>query len=76
MHPETNASLRTQQAILSMLVFHRERPWSLAEVEREIGEDAQTRDALAQLYAVGLVHRWDEFVFATRAAVHSERLTF
>lgn len=75
MQHETSAPLRTQQAILSMLVFHSERPWSVTEVEREIGEGAETTDALAQLYAAGLVHRCGEFVFATRAAIHSERLT-
>lgn len=76
MQHENSALLRTQQAILSMLVFHSERPWSVAEVEGEIGEGAETTDALARLYAAGLVHRCGEFVFATRAAIHSESLTF
>ena len=76
MQHETDAPLRTQPAILSMLVFHSERPWSVAEVEGEIGKGAETADALARLYAAGLVHRCGEFVFATRAAIHNDSLMF
>jgi len=73
--PPAEEDLRTQQAILGMLVApDARRPWSIAEVEREIGEGASTTDALACLHAAGLIHLCGEFVFAARAAVHSDRL--
>ena len=75
--PSSEEDLRTQQAIIGMLVApDSQRPWSITEVEREIGEDAMTADALAHLHAAGLIHRCGEFVFATRAAVQSDRLAF
>lgn len=74
--PPTEEALRIQQAIVAMIVASDARPWSIAEVEREISEEASTGDALAQLYAAGLIHRCGEFVFATRAAIHSDRLAF
>jgi hypothetical protein len=42
--------------------------WTLAELARAYGDEAQTVDALAGLHAAGLVHRCGEFVFASRAA--------
>lgn len=43
--PPAEEDLRTQQAILSMLIAtDARRPWSIAEVEREIGEGATTTD--------------------------------
>jgi hypothetical protein len=75
--PPSEENLRTQQAILGMLVApDARRPWSIAEVENEIGKGTTTTDALACLYAAGLIHRCGEFVFATRAALHSDRLAF
>jgi hypothetical protein len=75
--PLSEEDLRTQQAVLAMLVApDARRPWSIAEVEREIGEGETTTDALTHLYAAGLIHRSGEFVFATRAAIHSDRLAF
>jgi hypothetical protein len=50
-------------------------PWSVAEVERELGEHIATVDAVASLQAAGLVHRCGEFVFATRAALCMDRLS-
>jgi hypothetical protein len=42
--------------------------WSLDELARELGEDLRTADAVASLCAAGLVHRCEQFVFATRAS--------
>lgn len=47
-----------------------QRGWSEQEVEREIGCDI--RDSLARLYAAGLLHRLQDFVWATRAALAAE----
>jgi hypothetical protein len=59
-------------AVLGLMIGHdNQRPWSVDEVAREIGSPVKTTDALARLYAAGLVHRLDGFVFATWAAMRS-----
>lgn len=60
-------------ATLSLLTGPRvQRPWSVDEIEREIGDGAT--DSLNRLYGVGLVHRLDGFVWATRAALAADDL--
>lgn len=49
-----------------------QRPWSVEEVIREYGKRGDAIDALARLYGVGLIHRHDEYVWATRAALRAE----
>jgi hypothetical protein len=49
--------------------------WSMAELARELGGDLPAADAVTGLHAAGLVHRCDEFVFASRAAAHFSRLS-
>jgi hypothetical protein len=34
-----------------------------------------TKDAVAELHRAGLVHRFSDFVFASRAAVQADKLT-
>jgi hypothetical protein len=64
-----------QAAVLDLLTDAEvQRPWSIGELKREIGHPVRTADAVARLYAAGLVHRLDEFVFATRAAVRGGEL--
>jgi hypothetical protein len=66
---------RVDQGILALLLTPEEqRPWSVDEVGREIGDQVDAIDSLARLQAAGLIHRFGEFVFATRAAVTAERL--
>lgn len=58
-----------ERAVLTMLLDDaQQRPWSIAEVQRAIGDDGQAQDALTNLHADGLVHRLGDFVFASRAA--------
>lgn len=61
--------------LVLLLVQDAQRPWSVAEVEREIGEQIATVDGLASLHAAGLIHRCGEVVFATRAALHMDGLS-
>jgi hypothetical protein len=42
--------------------------WSVAELARELGCELAAAGALVRLHAAGLVHRREEFVWATRAA--------
>lgn len=66
---------RIARAILGLLLQPGEqRPWSVDEIELAIGDPLATVDALAELHATGLIHRWDRFAVATRAAVQMAAL--
>ena len=67
---------RTESTIMSLLLIHDDqRPWSTDELIRMIGREIDTRDAISNLHATGLLHRTtDGFVFPTRAATHLDRL--
>jgi hypothetical protein len=52
----------------------KQRPWSVDEVAREIGNNMAVADGLARLYGAGLIHRLDGFVFATRSAVRGDQI--
>jgi hypothetical protein len=49
-------------------------PWSVHEIEVELGSHVRAADVIAGLRRAGLVHRCDEFVFATRPAVRCMQL--
>jgi hypothetical protein len=67
---------RAQKAVLGLLLCPNEqRPWSLDEVAREVGEALVVADAVAALHAAGLLHRCGDFVFASRAALSMDRLS-
>jgi hypothetical protein len=48
--------------------------WSFEELVREIGDEVVVQDALAHLNASGLIHRLEQFVFATRAATRLDEI--
>ncbi len=59
--------------VLSLLIVrNNHRPMSVQEIEREIGKD--TVDSLHRLHSRGLIHRLDDFVWATRAAVMADEI--
>jgi hypothetical protein len=62
----------TDGAIFGMLSYADEqRPWSVEEIAREMGDHDATEDGLARLYGSGLIHRCGDFVWATRAGLRS-----
>lgn len=70
--PVAEGEDRVDVAVLGLLLGD-DRLWSVEEVGREIGDPVEVADSLARLYGAGLVHRLEDFAFATRAAVHAAR---
>jgi hypothetical protein len=65
----------TDLAILQLLLTPDiQRPWSGHELALEIGSELEVADSLARLRGAGLIHRCNEFVWASRAALEAERL--
>ena len=62
------------RAVMGLLLSEYSGLWKVAEVEREIGDRVGVADSLARLHGAGLVHRLDDFVFPTVAAVHAATL--
>ena len=47
-------------------------PWSIAEIERELGDRVRTLDAIRPLEAARLLHRTgDDYVFPSRVAIRA-----
>jgi hypothetical protein len=65
-----------QEAVLGLLL-QRDGPgiWSEDELARAVGKPMDVEDAIVRLYGEGLIHRLDGFVFATRAAIHYEKIS-
>lgn len=52
-----------------------QRPWSVDEIARELGDHNRAVDGLARLYGSGLIHRCGESVWATRAALAADAIS-
>jgi hypothetical protein len=69
---------REVESAVIRLLTGEDGSWSRAELEREVGgmhgKPTDVVDAIANLYAWGLVHVDGEFVSATRAAVRMDEL--
>ncbi len=67
---------QAEGAILGLLLnFEAGSLWSVEELVRQLSAPRlDVMDGLASLQAAGLIHRVDEFVFATRAASTFDRL--
>jgi hypothetical protein len=48
--------------------------WSTDELAKAYGDPVATADALAELHAMGLIHRHCEFVWPTRAATRTVQI--
>jgi hypothetical protein len=58
------------------LLLNSEGPglWLAEELALEVGDQLATTDSLTRLYAAGLIHRCQDFVFATCAAIRFDEL--
>jgi hypothetical protein len=70
-HPDDRAEATV---LLLLLADDASFPWSVREIQLELGELALADDAVANLRGSGLVHRCGDFVFPTRAAVRYAEL--
>jgi hypothetical protein len=66
-----------EAAVIGALVGER-GPWSVAELEREVGSmqvgPTEVVDAISHLYANGLLHIHNDLITPTRAARHMYEL--
>jgi hypothetical protein len=73
---ESEEFARLDGAILGLLINRNDqRPWSEAEIVRDISTSGNVSDGLARLHKVGLIHRWDGLASATQSAVRFYNLT-
>jgi len=72
--PESDAIYDDDHVILNLLVCEASYPWTIDECVREHGSHVAAEDALARLHAAGLVHRLQDFVWPTRAAMRVNEL--
>jgi hypothetical protein len=66
--------VQTDQAVLGLLLTDSAAIWSVEEMASEIGNPIHVTDSINRLAGIGLVHRLDGFVFATRAAAKATEL--
>ncbi len=64
---------RRERVVLALL-FGDPFPWTVEEIGRELDNPKYAVDCIASLTGDGLVHRFGEFVFPTRAARRSDEL--
>jgi predicted transcriptional regulator len=70
--PGEPMDLADQDLLATLTNDDSHRPWSVDELARQCGADA--RESLGRLQRAGLVHRLEDFVWATRAAVRAHEL--
>lgn len=74
--PDPPEDDRIERAVFMLLTdCSEQRPWSVRELELELGDPVDVADSLCHLQGAGLVHRCGDFVWATRAALYAERVS-
>ena len=64
-----------EAGILERLTGERDqRPWSVDELIRDVGQRLPAIDAINNLQRIGLIHRCGELVFPTRVALRAAEL--
>jgi hypothetical protein len=71
------AEYASDETVLDLLILgDSQRPWTTRELALEIGSQPIVEDAIANLYAAGLIHKTsDGFVFAARPVIRYHEIT-
>lgn len=73
---ESEAHAYLDRAVLGLLLdIDKQRPWSEVEIAREISTPGHVPASLKRLRTAGLIHRWNDLVTASRAAVRAHEIT-
>ncbi len=73
---ESEAHAYLDRGVLGLLLdIDKQRPWSEAEIAREINTPGHVPASLKRLRTAGLIHRWNDLVTASRAAVRFHEIT-
>ena len=73
---ESEAHAYLDRGVLGLLLdIDKQRPWSEAEIAREISTPGHVPASLKRLRTAGLVHRWNDLVTASRSAVRFHEIT-
>jgi predicted transcriptional regulator len=73
---ESEAHAHLDRAVLGLLLdIDKQRPWSEAEIAREISTPGHVPASLKRLRTAGLIHRWNDLVTASRSAVRAHEIT-
>jgi hypothetical protein len=75
MHPNTDvdyadAPENFQRQIIMLVLWAGDEWWTIEELSRKVGDLVVALDAMSALSDAGLIHRQDQYVFPTRAAIH------
>jgi hypothetical protein len=73
---EVDDKLIEQALFATITVKDEQRPWSVEELKRSIGDDPLgVEDAIARFASEGVIHRLGDFVWATRAAMTADEVS-
>lgn len=72
--PPAAEDAQIDQAIIGALLTDEAPVWSFDELVCQFGNEIAVTDSINRLAGQGLVHRLDQFVFATRAAAKATDL--
>lgn len=62
------------RSVIGLLLSGGSWPWTVDEIARELRAPIEAADAVSRLTEAGLLHRFGDFVFPTRAARRADEL--